>query len=103
MTISKETTKKIESIAHPKVRNIVKICVEHGCQFRPHPSNPNMVNLFDPIRRKNILGDINIASERGYFTLEVKGGRFKSFRNETHDLDIDRADFEERVLKKLKG
>ena len=100
--ISIEATKKIESIAHPKVQNIIRVCVEQGCQFKPHPSNPNLVNLFDPVRRKNIIGDINLLSERGYFTLEVEDGRFKTFRNEVMGLDINRDDFEYKVLKRLK-
>jgi|GEM_PF-5728663 len=100
--LSIEANKKIESIAHPKVQNIVRTCVEQGCQFKPHPSNPNLVNLFDPIRRKNIIGDINLLSERGYFTLEVEDGRFKTFRNEVMGLDIDRDDFEYKVLRRLK-
>jgi hypothetical protein len=99
--INAEITKKIESIAHPKVRNIVKICVEKGCRFKSHPSNPNLINLFDPSQRKNIIGDINPASPRGYFTLEVENGRFKSFRNEIIGLDIDKANFEESVLKRI--
>ncbi|WHY65172.1 hypothetical protein [Neobacillus sp. SuZ13] len=100
--LSIEANKKIESIAHPKVQNIVRTCVEQGCQFKPHPSNPNLVNLFDPVRRKNIIGDINLLSERGYFTLEVEDGRFKTFRNEVMGLDIDRDDFEYKVLRRLK-
>nr|WP_263326440.1 hypothetical protein [Neobacillus sp. Marseille-Q6967] len=100
--VSKEVNNKIESITHPKVRNIVKVCVEQGCNFRPHPSNPNLINLFDPIQRKNIIGDINPSSQRGYFTLEVDNGRFKSFRNEILGLDIDHDDFEESVLRRLK-
>jgi len=92
--LSIEATQKIKSIAHPKVQNIVRTCVEQGCQFKPHPSNPNLVNLFDPVRRKNIIGDLNLLSERGYFTLEVENGRFKTFRNEVLGLDIDRDDFE---------
>ncbi|MEH7085443.1 hypothetical protein V7139_22255 [Neobacillus drentensis] len=100
--LSIEATKKIESIAHPKVQNIVRTCVEQGCQFKPHPSNPNLVNLFDPVRRKNIIGDINLLSERGYFTLEVEDGRFKTFRNEVMGLDIDRDDFEYKVLRRLR-
>ncbi|MEH7074451.1 hypothetical protein [Neobacillus drentensis] len=100
--ISIEATRKIESIAHPKVQNIIRVCVEQGCQFKPHPSNPNLVNLFDPVRRKNIIGDINLLSERGYFTLEVENGRFKTFRNEVLGLDINRDDFEYKVLKRLK-
>jgi hypothetical protein len=99
---NEEVNKKVESITHPKVRNIVRVCVEQGCRFKPHPSNPNLVNLFDPARRKNIISDINISSSRGYFTLEVENGRFKSFRNEVIGLDIDQAEFEERVLKRLK-
>ena len=98
---SEEVRKKVESIVHPKVRNIVRICVEDGCRFRKHPSNPNLLNLFDPVRRKTIIGDINPLSQRGYFTLEAKNGRFKSFRNEMMGLDIDQADFEESVLKLL--
>ncbi len=94
--------KKIESIAHPKVQNIVRICVEQGCVFKPHPNNPKLVNLFDPALRKNIIGDINLLSERGYFTLEVENGRFKTFRNEILGLDIDRSDFEDKVLRRLK-
>lgn len=100
--ISIEATKKIESIAHPKVQNIVRAFVEQGCQFKPHPSNPNLVNLFDPVRRKNIIGDINLLSERGYFTLEVENGRFKTFRNEVIGLDINHDDFEDKVLRRLK-
>ncbi|WP_026568685.1 hypothetical protein [Bacillus sp. UNC41MFS5] len=100
--LSIEATKKIESIAHPKVQNIVRTCVEQGCQFKPHPSNPNLVNLFDPVRRKNIIGDLNLLSERGYFTLEVENGRFKTFRNEVLGLDIDREDFEYKVLRRLR-
>jgi len=100
--ISIEANRKIESIAHPKVQNIVRTCVEQGCQFKPHPSNPNLVNLFDPNRRKNIIGDINLLSERGYFTLEVEDGRFKTFRNEVMGLDIDRDDFEYKVLRRLR-
>lgn len=100
--VSDEISKKIESIAHPKVRNIIRVCVEQGCRFKPHPSNPNLVNLFDPVSRKNIIGDINFSSPRGYFTLEVKNGRFKPFRNEILGLDINKADFEESVLKRLK-
>lgn len=96
------SNKKVESIAHPKVRNIVRLCVEQGCRFIAHPSNPNLVNLFDPARRKNIIGDINLTSSRGYFTLEVENGRFKSFRNEVIGLDIDQAEFEDSVLKRLK-
>lgn len=99
---NEEVIKQVESIAHPKVRNIVRICVEQGCRFKPHPSNPNLVNLFDPARRKNIIGDINLTSPRGYFTLEVENGRFKSFRNEVIGLDIDKAEFEDNVLKRLK-
>jgi hypothetical protein len=99
--INAEITKKIDSIAHPKVRNIVKVCVENGCRFKPHPSNPNLINLFDPSQRKNIIGDINPTSPRGYFTLEVENGRFKSFRNEIIGLDIDKANFEESVLKRI--
>jgi hypothetical protein len=97
-----EVSRKIESITHPKVRNIVRVCVEQGCRFKKHPNNPNLVNLFDPVSRKNIIGDINPSSERGYFTLEVDNGRFKSFRNEIIGLDIDKAGFEENVLKRLK-
>jgi hypothetical protein len=100
--LSIEATKKIKSIAHPKVQNIVRTCVEQGCQFKPHPSNPNLVNLFDPVRRKNIIGDLNLLSERGYFTLEVENGRFKTFRNEVLGLDIDRDDFEYKVLRRLR-
>lgn len=100
--LSIEATKKIKSIAHPKVQNIVRTCVEQGCQFKPHPSNPNLVNLFDPVRRKNIIGDLNLLSERGYFTLEVDNGRFKTFRNEVLGLDIDRDDFEYKVLRRLR-
>ncbi|MCM3118364.1 hypothetical protein M3610_24445 [Neobacillus sp. MER 74] len=100
--LSIEATKKIESIAHPKVQNIVRTCVEQGCQFKPHPNNPNLVNLFDPVRRKNIIGDLNLLSERGYFTLEVDNGRFKTFRNEVLGLDIDRDDFEYKVLRRLR-
>lgn len=100
--LSIEATRKIESIAHPKVQNIVRTCVEQGCQFKPHPSNPNLVNLFDPVRRKNIIGDLNLLSERGYFTLEVDNGRFKTFRNEVLGLDIDRDDFEYKVLRRLR-
>jgi len=100
--LSIEATRKIESIAHPKVQNIVRTCVEQGCQFKPHPSNPNLVNLFDPVRRKNIIGDLNLLSERGYFTLEVENGRFKTFRNEVLGLDIDRDDFEYKVLRRLR-
>lgn len=100
--ISIEVNKKIESITHPKVRNIVRVCVEQGCMFRPHPSNPNLVHLFDPERGKNIIGDINLLSPRGYFTLEVANGRFKSFRNEILDLDINHANFVEKVLKRLR-
>lgn len=96
-----EVSKKIENISHPKVRNIVRICVEQGCRLKPHPSNPNLVNLFDPVRRKNIIGDINPSSERGYFTLEVDNGRFKSFRNEIMGLDINQESFEESVLRRL--
>jgi hypothetical protein len=70
--------------------------------FKPHSSNPKLVNLFDPVLRKNIIGDINLLSERGYFTLEVENGRFKTFRNEIMGLDIDRADFEDKVLRRLK-
>jgi hypothetical protein len=99
---NEEVIKKVESITNQKVRNIVRICVEQGCRFKPHPSNPNLVNLFDPARRKNIIGDINLSSSRGYFTLEVENGRFKSFRNEVIGLDIDQAEFEERVLNRLK-
>ncbi|NWQ43451.1 hypothetical protein MLOOGBEN_22385 [Bacillus sp. EB106-08-02-XG196] len=99
---NEEVIKKVESIAHPKVRNIVRVCVEQGCRFKQHPSNPNLVNLFDPARRKNIIGDINLTSSRGYFTLEVENGRFKSFRNEVIGLDIDQAEFEDSVLKRLK-
>jgi hypothetical protein len=98
---NEEVIKQVESITNLKVRNIVRICVEQGCRFKPHPSNPNLVNLFDPSRRKNIIGDINLASSRGYFTLEVENGRFTSFRNEVIGLDIDQAEFEERVLKRL--
>jgi hypothetical protein len=97
-----DASKIIESITHPKVRNIVKVCVEQGCKFKPHPSNPNLINLFDPSRRKNIIGDINPLSPRGYFTLEVDNGRFKSFRNELMGLDINEASFEDRVLKRIK-
>jgi hypothetical protein len=100
--LNEEVIKKVESIAHPKVRNIVRVCVEQGCRFKPHPSNPNLVNLFDPAKRKNIIGDINLSSSRGYFTLEVENGRFKSFRNEVIGLDIDQAEFEERVLTRIK-
>jgi hypothetical protein len=100
--VSIEVSKKIESIAHPKVRNIIKVCVEQGCRFIKHPSNPNLINLFDPESRKNIIGDINLLSERGYFTLEVANGRFKSFRNEILGLDINHADFEDKVLRRLK-
>jgi hypothetical protein len=99
--ISEEVSKKIESIIHPKVRNIVRACVEQGCRFRQHPSNPNLINLFDPVRRKTIIGDINPLSQRGYFTLETNNGRFKSFRNEMIGLDINQVDFEESVLKRL--
>ncbi|WHY84117.1 hypothetical protein QNH39_15680 [Neobacillus novalis] len=99
---SVETSKKIESIVHPKVRNIVRVCVEQGCMFKAHPSNPNLVHLFDPVQRKKIIGDINLLSERGYFTLEVENGRFKPFRNEILGLDINHSDFEEHVLKRLK-
>lgn len=100
--VSIEANKKIQSIAHPKVQNIVRVCVEQGCIFKPHPSNPSLVNLFDPVRRKNIIGDINLLSERGYFTLEVGNGRFKTFRNEILGLDIDHADFEDKVLRRIK-
>ncbi|MEH7505822.1 hypothetical protein V7152_28360 [Neobacillus drentensis] len=100
--ISIEVNKKIESIANPKVQNIVRACVEQGCMFKPHPSNPKLVNLFDPVRKKNIIGDINLLSERGYFTLEVENGRFKTFRNEIMGLDINNADFEDKVLRRLK-
>jgi hypothetical protein len=100
--VKDDASKIIESIAHPKVRNIVKVCVEQGCKFKPHPSNPNLINLFDPSRRKNIIGDINLLSPRGYFTLEVENGRFKSFRNELMGLDINEASFEDRVLKRIK-
>jgi hypothetical protein len=100
--LSIEATKKIGSIANPKVQNIVRACVEQGCMFKPHPSNPNLVNLFDPVSKKNIIGDINLLSERGYFTLEVENGRFKTFRNEILGLDIDHADFEDKVLRRLK-
>jgi hypothetical protein len=99
--VSIEVTKKIESIAHPKVRNIVRICVQQGCRFKPHPSNPNLINLFDPVRMKNVMGDINLFSQRGYFTLEVENGRFKSFRNEMLGLDINHPDFETSVLRRL--
>ncbi|MBV7508486.1 hypothetical protein KW850_25035 [Bacillus sp. sid0103] len=99
---STEVNKKIESIAHPKVQNIVRTCIEKGCMFKPHPSNPNLVNLFDPVLRKNIIGDINLLSERGYFTLEVANGRFKTFRNEVIGLDINHDDFEDKVLRRLK-
>ncbi|WP_066066672.1 hypothetical protein [Neobacillus soli] len=100
--ISFNVSKKIESIAHPKVQNIVRVCVEQGCLFKPHPSNPNLVHLFDPVHRKNIIGDINLLSPRGYFTLEVENGRFKSFRNEILGLDINHPDFEANVLRRLK-
>lgn len=100
--VSIEVSKKIASIAHPKVKNIVKVCVEQGCRFKPHPSNPNLINLYDPVLRKNIIGDINLLSQRGYFTLEVENGRFKPFRNEIIGLDIDHPDFEANVLKRLK-
>ncbi|NHC42678.1 hypothetical protein G6549_22415 [Bacillus sp. MM2020_1] len=100
--LSIEASRKIESIANPKVQNIVRTCVEQGCVFKPHSSNPKLVNLFDPVLRKNIIGDINLLSERGYFTLEVENGRFKTFRNEIMGLDIDRADFEDKVLRRLK-
>jgi hypothetical protein len=76
--------------------------MEQGCRFKPHPSNPNLINLFDPETRKNIIGDINLSSERGYFTLEVENGRFKSFRNEIMGLNIDHPDFEAKVLKRVK-
>src|SRR4051812_28877912 len=39
--VKEDVIKKIESITHPKVRNIVRVCVEQGCRFKPHPSNPN--------------------------------------------------------------
>lgn len=97
-----DVIKRVDSIINPKVRNIVRICVEQGCRFKPHPSNPNLMNLFDPAKRKNIIGDINLSSSRGYFTLEVENGRFKSFRNEVIGLDINQAGFEEKVLKLLK-
>lgn len=100
--VSIEVSKKIDSIANPKVQNIIRVCVEQGCKFKPHPSNPDLVNLFDPVHRKNIIGDINLLSERGYFTLEVADGRFKSFRNEIMGLDINQADFEDKVLRRLK-
>ena len=100
--IKEDASKIIESIAHPKVRNIVRVCVEQGCKFKPHPSNPNLINLFDPSRRKNIISDINPLSPRGYFTLEVDNGRFKSFRNELMGLDINEVGFEERVLNRIK-
>lgn len=100
--VSEDMNKKIESITHPKVRNIVRVCIEQGCRFKPHPSNPNLMNVFDPIVRKNIIGDLNPSSERGYFTLEVDNGRFKSFRNEILGLDINQADFESSVLSRLK-
>lgn len=99
--VNEDISKIIESIINPKVRNIVRVCVDQGCRFRRHPSNPNLVNLFDPVRRKNIIGDINPLSQRGYFTLEVDNGRFKTFRNEIISLDIDNEDFEERVLKRV--
>lgn len=99
--VSIEVSKKIESITHPKVRNIVRVCAEQGCRFKPHPSNPKLINLYDPVRGKNILGDINLLSQRGYFTLEVEDGRFKSFRNELMGLDINQPDFEARVLRRL--
>jgi hypothetical protein len=101
MMVSTEVSKKIESITHPKVRNIVRVCAEQGCRFKPHPSNPELINLYDPIRRKNIIGDINLLSQRGYFTLEVDNGRFKSFRNEMMGLDINHPDFEACVLRRL--
>jgi hypothetical protein len=63
-------------------------------RFKPHPSNPSLVNLYDPVRRKNIIEDINLLSQSGYFTLEVDNGRFKSFRNEIMGLDINHPDFE---------
>jgi len=93
---------EVNGISHPKVRNIVKVCMEQGCRLKSNPNNRNLVNLFDPVLRKNIIEDINPLSERGYFTLEVDNGRFKSFRNEIIGLDIDHADFEESVLKRLK-
>lgn len=99
--VGMEVSKKIDSITHPKVQNIVRVCVEHGCRFKPHPSNPKLINLFDPVQRKNIIGDINLLSERGYFTLEVENGRFKSFRNEIMGLDINQPDFETKVLKRV--
>lgn len=98
---SEDVTKIIESIINPKVRNIVRVCVEQGCRLRAHPTDPNLINLFDPIRRKNIIGNINPLSERGYFTLEVDNGRFKTFRNEIMSLDINKEDFEESVLRRL--
>jgi hypothetical protein len=100
--ISEEDKEKVESIIHPKVRNIIRICVEGGCRFRQHPGNPNLYNLFEPLSKKIIIGDINPLSQRGYFTLEAKNGRFKSFRNEMMGLDINHANFEENVLKLLK-
>lgn len=99
---SEEINKIIESIVNPKVQNIVRVCVEQGCRFRAHPNNPNLINLFDPVRRKNIIGDLNPQSERGYFTLEVANGRFKSFRNEIIGLDINKVGFEEGVLNRIK-
>lgn len=98
---TEDASKMVESIINPKVRNIVKVCVDQGCRFRRHPSNPNLVNLFDPVRRKNIIGDINPLSQRGYFTLEVDNGRFKTFRNEIIGFDIEKEGFEESVLRRL--
>ncbi|WHY88210.1 hypothetical protein QNH39_10365 [Neobacillus novalis] len=84
-----------------QIQKLIEILNVTGYSVNPHPANPEWINVYCPIKRRNVIKEISTQSKKGSFQLRnPKGTRWLSFR--TLGIKIENNDFVNKVLEHIK-
>lgn len=90
-------TQLFDRIKNPNIKNLLVEVADRGYILRAHAKDENMINVYSPIKGKNVIGDVRILSDLGSFRLEDKGsGKWYAYTK--FGICIQDAEFVQNVL-----
>ncbi|MEH6956001.1 hypothetical protein, partial [Neobacillus drentensis] len=82
---------------NPQIQHLIEFLDVKGYSVNPHQANPQWLNVYCPIKGRNVIKEINTQSAKGSFQLRNPNGTgWLSFR--TLGIKIENNDFVNRVL-----
>jgi hypothetical protein len=96
-----EITEILTITVNPQIRKLIEMLTGKGYSVNPHPANPEWLNVYCPLKGRNVIKEINTQSKKGSFQLRnLKGTGWLSFH--TLGIKIENEDFGTRVLEHIK-